>query len=468
MNYLKSRRIFTKTVWNRGDGYFRQGRVTITSSSELEATASVRGTSIYKVHLVFSKDGSLSRASCTCPVDGYCKHIVATMMQLDEDQAKKKEASSDLSFGEYHDVLERRGYYSQDDFPLQCFERNAKNFSPSDLPAALASALVRVEGGSSRALKVAEKYHFSDEQLLELFSLVSSTWGCNGNDAYRVWAKDEKIRSLILKAWRSDKREYKRLSAVISSLPGLFVPFLTDQEVMLIYKRDQYDYSSSYYYSRGAYCDFSPEAEEALIEAKRVGLLKKLLLDQTFRFHDEEAIVSALGKIAIESHDKNGLWEIIVKSHPPFSLIKTYWEMLSDAEKAKEVDKVGKECYSLYYENEFAILAGTTDKVTALRRIGGNGWLVLKEEILSVYPNRYQPALEKLVSNCLGYSKKRDVRLGFSLIVAYGKLDPALFHLDEFRNFFGNGPSQDEAETAFSKLSEGGMLEEAGFLPYQG
>ncbi len=64
--------------------YFREGRIIELEVSENVATATVRGTRNYRVEINLEDDFA---SSCTCPYDfeGYCKHIVATLIALTRD-----------------------------------------------------------------------------------------------------------------------------------------------------------------------------------------------------------------------------------------------------------------------------------------------------------------------------------------------------------------------------------------------
>ncbi len=73
-------------IQRRGADYFRQGRVRVVRGSASRVTASVRGSSVYRIELV--RAGREIHASCTCPyfdID-ICKHIWATLLAADEQQ----------------------------------------------------------------------------------------------------------------------------------------------------------------------------------------------------------------------------------------------------------------------------------------------------------------------------------------------------------------------------------------------
>lgn len=78
----------------RGADYFRRGRVRITRGSATQVTASVLGSSAYRVELV--RAGQEILASCTCPyfdVD-LCKHIWATILAADARQLLRGDGRS--------------------------------------------------------------------------------------------------------------------------------------------------------------------------------------------------------------------------------------------------------------------------------------------------------------------------------------------------------------------------------------
>ncbi|MCR4404355.1 MAG: hypothetical protein NUW06_03560 [Candidatus Acetothermia bacterium] len=69
-------------VWQRGEDYYRSGRVRRCLKSARGLQAQVHGTTVYDVRIT-ERRGKLI-AICTCPFaqswEGYCKHIVATLL----------------------------------------------------------------------------------------------------------------------------------------------------------------------------------------------------------------------------------------------------------------------------------------------------------------------------------------------------------------------------------------------------
>lgn len=106
----------TKTSFERGVDYFQMGNVTDLEQFANKITAMVEGTRDYTVTI--RTDKKTITATCTCPYDweGYCKHIVATLIALSEnypeikkDKNKKekkiKKILNILSFDELKDFL---------------------------------------------------------------------------------------------------------------------------------------------------------------------------------------------------------------------------------------------------------------------------------------------------------------------------------------------------------------------------
>jgi uncharacterized Zn finger protein len=81
----KIKELCTKASFERGQRYFEDGRVRIRELSPSRVTAAVAGTSNYRVEVDLEDEKGIS-AACTCPYDweGYCKHIVATLLAVEE------------------------------------------------------------------------------------------------------------------------------------------------------------------------------------------------------------------------------------------------------------------------------------------------------------------------------------------------------------------------------------------------
>ncbi len=88
----KIKELCTKASFERGQRYFEEGRVKIREVSPSKVTAMVAGTSNYKVEVNLEEEEDIS-ATCTCPYDweGYCKHIVATLLAVVEGREEIKD-----------------------------------------------------------------------------------------------------------------------------------------------------------------------------------------------------------------------------------------------------------------------------------------------------------------------------------------------------------------------------------------
>lgn len=113
----------TEASFERGKRYFEEGRVKIKEASPSKVVASVAGTDNYRVEV----DPEDLSSTCTCPYDceGYCKHIVATLLAIDKNreeiESMMKRSSSELERMET--VLERTKAGALKDFLRQELER---------------------------------------------------------------------------------------------------------------------------------------------------------------------------------------------------------------------------------------------------------------------------------------------------------------------------------------------------------
>ena len=101
------RELCTEQSFQRGMRYFEEGRVKITGASSSQIVATVIGTDIYRVEI----DLDDFSAFCNCPYDleGYCKHIVAAFLAVDNEPEKvdKKVDEYSQELNKMHDLLER-------------------------------------------------------------------------------------------------------------------------------------------------------------------------------------------------------------------------------------------------------------------------------------------------------------------------------------------------------------------------
>ena len=101
------RDLCTEQSFQRGLRYFEEGRVKITEASASRIAATVSGTDNYKVEM----DLDDFSAVCSCPYDleGYCKHIVAAFLAIDNEQENVDNMMDKYSqeLDKMHALLER-------------------------------------------------------------------------------------------------------------------------------------------------------------------------------------------------------------------------------------------------------------------------------------------------------------------------------------------------------------------------
>jgi predicted secreted protein len=101
------RELCTEQSFQRGLRYFEEGRVKITEASSSRIVATVIGTDSYRVEI----DLDDFSAACNCPYDleGYCKHIVAALLAIDNEPEKVDGMMDEFSkeLEKMHALLER-------------------------------------------------------------------------------------------------------------------------------------------------------------------------------------------------------------------------------------------------------------------------------------------------------------------------------------------------------------------------
>lgn len=86
-----------RAILKRGKQYYDEGNVTsIEEAGEGIWTAEVEGSDLYEVEVILSKGGKVSEASCDCLYDDddICKHVVAVLYTIREEQKKPENKAS--------------------------------------------------------------------------------------------------------------------------------------------------------------------------------------------------------------------------------------------------------------------------------------------------------------------------------------------------------------------------------------
>lgn len=104
LTVAKIRKLCTSAFFERGQEYLKEGRVYGIKISSGRATSTVEGSRRYRVAVDLNQN---MQASCTCPYDleGYCKHIVATLLALSNDYKRIKKDGEDEE-GRINTILE--------------------------------------------------------------------------------------------------------------------------------------------------------------------------------------------------------------------------------------------------------------------------------------------------------------------------------------------------------------------------
>ena len=118
------RELCTEQSFQRGLRYFEEGRVKIKEASSSQIVATVIGTDSYRVEI----DLDDFSAVCNCPYDleGYCKHIVAAFLAVDNVSEKVDRIMDDgfEELGKMHALLERTEPDVLNDFFARELETN--------------------------------------------------------------------------------------------------------------------------------------------------------------------------------------------------------------------------------------------------------------------------------------------------------------------------------------------------------
>ncbi len=108
--------------YDRGVNYFQEGRVRELDLVGEQATGKVQGTRLYEVRLDLSREDFGAR--CSCPYDwgGYCKHIVAVLLQLGQTDLDAMRTSSEEREQKVKSALQKADEGKLKEFLKQEFE----------------------------------------------------------------------------------------------------------------------------------------------------------------------------------------------------------------------------------------------------------------------------------------------------------------------------------------------------------
>lgn len=263
------RELVSSQVFERGESYFRQGMVLDIreSGDTLRARVKGSGDEVYSVQIKESNGRIL--ATCTCPYDGVCKHVIATLLYAKQQEIKPS------SHGAFSEKL----------------ESYINNLDISSLKEMLMDFLKRYP---------------EEAEALEMMILAK-------NDEAEA---KKSLRNLLSKTFSRGFVEYRRVYEYVQELKGLIVygrylsrvsPELSAWFFEEIYKRSirRYDQIDD---SDGTYALFVDtigyewgrvlEKIENLDGEKIAGKILKFILDDKYGLSEEllKDIYPALGK----------------------------------------------------------------------------------------------------------------------------------------------------------------------------
>lgn len=99
IDYLLSEKYnsINKFLLQKGKDYFKKRKVFDLTFDQNSLSSVVSGNYDYNVHIEF-KNNSINSYNCTCPVDGFCKHAVATLFEANHclNQINKKQSIQNI------------------------------------------------------------------------------------------------------------------------------------------------------------------------------------------------------------------------------------------------------------------------------------------------------------------------------------------------------------------------------------
>lgn len=99
LNRKEIRSLCTEQSFQRGLEYYNRDRILELNIDENEVTATVRGSNDYRVSAEIREDAIRTRCSCPYDYGGYCKHIIAVLLAMeDREPALERETSQSIGF----------------------------------------------------------------------------------------------------------------------------------------------------------------------------------------------------------------------------------------------------------------------------------------------------------------------------------------------------------------------------------
>lgn len=200
-------------VAKRGFAYFQERRVHLIQKDAESSIALVEGSEIYCVHLRFDENKQLLSYSCSCPYGAFCKHIVATLYEMD----RQKE---DIPFTDPNDILRlalRLLAHEEDkvDVPLLLdlpLERVVDPKNRHTLVCAFLEAMVSDYDATQFIEDFQKKMGLSDEDVLSLFPEFVNEHTGKATDSFVKYLLTRKNTVAFQEAFLKAKGRFSYLS----------------------------------------------------------------------------------------------------------------------------------------------------------------------------------------------------------------------------------------------------------------
>lgn len=393
-------RLFTSNSLSRGLDYFQKGKVNGLSYRDLVCKATVSGERDYKVSITFNKNGKIARATCTCPYayQGYCKHIAATIYEMDyqkeEGFLEEEEGGEELltdaeKFSkECYNESYKIGYKDVDDFYKRKEEEillRQEKWSEDDLIDnisylyTLRLPMAVGDNAYSRYLSFMTGKGYSLKVKKESFAKVYSRHSYY--NFLREALKNEEFREVVNILLDENIYESGGIRSTIAYSIDDAGMYLDERNLLgLLTKTGPYDVDRTRLLKVYIKRDFVNGIEAMASLDSLSGDLCRMLADYFANKGDKERAKTFYKRMFRKSRNL------------PFAPYAAYWKNLTDEEKLSEYSSLRESARLAHHDKAFAVLTGSTKK-SDLRGLAIEDFLVLDEEVKRQFPEDYLSVL---------------------------------------------------------------------------
>ena len=477
LNYLcnENLSLFTRQSLERGERYFYEDRVDLTYAdfAKGEFHANVDGSYSYAVRIDFQKN-LIKKAVCNCPYSGagYCKHIAATLYEIDK-QKKNESGSSNVSLFEKIKTI-----------GLKSYKEKSIILYLDDCFSELSTAIAKNDIGEEEIPNVIERIY----EVANSYFFIASSF--IGNDAVK------RISALHLSC-ASLKETYHRLfslfygeakrSFFFSSVENeSFRPIILDAILEAIENKKYYDcrYLLGSSKDREAILSsFSNESikkllslsfgsvfppEEILKELKKRGLVDFLpfFLENRSMAYDAPflcEIGEILARNGNEAESKAAFRKMLFARGLTLKDFLAYYESLNIEDREKDALSLEKVAILRGFERAYYFLRSPNE--LTIKKLNLEEFRNLSREVLSC-KLLYESSLKKRIETALA-KKNLDSYTISSLLSIFDSYPKEIVepYLEDSRLL----ARLNETEFAdyFAILAKKDVLEQAGFTPWR-